>query len=57
MRLSPSPRETGAASEARAFAEHTQWEDLQIVPIMRVIDGDSGAAGYGVFKYLERNKA
>lgn len=40
--------------ETRAFAEHTQWEDLQIVPIMRVTDSESGTTGYGVFKYLEK---
>ena len=34
-----------------AFARHTQWEKLQIIPIAYVTDGDR--AGYGVFKYLE----
>ena len=42
-------------AETRAFAEHTQWEDLQIVPIRRVVDEASDRAGYGVFKYLRRD--
>lgn len=36
-----------------SFAEHTQWERLQIVPITYVTDKTTGRAGYGVFKYLE----
>jgi len=35
------------------FAEHTQWERLQLVPIAYVTDETTGRAGYGVFKYLE----
>ena len=42
-------------AETRAFAEHTQWEDLQIVPIRRVVDEANDRAGYGVFKYLRRD--
>ena len=42
--------------ETREFAQHTQWEDLQIVPIDHLTDRASGAAGYGVFKYLRRNE-
>ena len=38
-------------AQTRAFAEHTQWESLQIVPIERVVDRSNGTAGYGVFKY------
>lgn len=34
-----------------AFARHTQWERLQLIPIAFLTDGDR--AGYGVFKYLE----
>lgn len=37
----------------RHFAEHTQWERLQIIPIAYVADRTTGKAGYGVFKYLE----
>ncbi len=36
-----------------AFAEYTQWEDLQIVPIEYVVDLNNSRIGYGVFKYLE----
>ena len=39
-------------AETRAFAEYTQWEVVQIVPIARVVDPRNGRAGYGVFKYL-----
>ena len=55
-----SPGERGAVSvglylaETRAFAEHTQWRDLQIVPIERVADEARGRDGYGVFKYLRQ---
>lgn len=35
------------------FAEHTQWERLQILPITYVTDETTGRAGYGVFKYPE----
>ena len=42
-------------AETRAFAEHTQWEDLQIVPIRRVLDEANDRAGYGVFKYLRQD--
>lgn len=35
------------------FAEYTQWENLQIIPIEYVVDEIHGRAGYGVFKYLE----
>ncbi len=35
------------------FAEHTKWEDLQIVPIEYVVDEVHDRAGYGVFKYLK----
>lgn len=37
-------------AETRGFAEHTQWEGLQVVPIRRV--ASRGREGYGVFKYL-----
>ena len=36
-----------------SFAEHTQWERLQLLPITYVTDETTGRAGYGVFKYLE----
>ena len=36
-----------------SFAEHTQWERLQLLPITYVTDAATGRAGYGVFKYLE----
>ena len=42
-------------AETRAFAEHTQWEDLQIVPIRQVVDEANDRTGYGVFKYLRRD--
>ena len=42
--------------ETREFAQYTQWKDLQIVPIDHLTDSASGAAGYGVFKYLRRNE-
>ena len=35
------------------FAEHTQWEHLQIIPIEYAVDETNDRAGYGVFKYLE----
>ena len=35
------------------FAEHTQWERQQIVPITYLVDEARDRAGYGVFKYLE----
>ena len=41
-------------AETRAFAEHTRWESLQIVPIRLVRSEADGAAGHGVFKYLRR---
>ena len=37
--------------ETLEFAEYTQWEKLQVVPIQLVVD-DRGNAGWGVFKYL-----
>ena len=37
-------------AETRGFAEHTQWEKLQVVPIRRV--ASHGRQGYAVFKYL-----
>lgn len=40
--------------ETLKFAEHTQWKDLQIVPIKLVEDESLGHKGYGVFKYLEK---
>lgn len=39
-------------AETHAFAEHTQWERLQIVPVERVVDQANGRTGFGVFKYL-----
>lgn len=39
--------------ETREFAEHTQWKDLQIIPIERVTDLATGNSGYAVFKYLK----
>lgn len=41
-------------AETRAFAKHTQWERLQIVPIQLVVDKANDRAGYGVFKYLRQ---
>ena len=38
-------------AETEAFARHTQWERLQLIPIRCVTDGRR--TGYGVFKYLE----
>ena len=35
------------------FAEYTQWEGLQVIPIEYVVDEANDRAGYGVFKYLE----
>lgn len=35
------------------FAEHTKWENLQIVPIEYVMDEVNYRAGYRVFKYLK----
>ncbi|MCY4614393.1 MAG: hypothetical protein OXB94_12350 [Nitrospira sp.] len=37
----------------KEFAEYTQWEKTQIIPITFVVDPESGRAGYGVFKYLD----
>ena len=57
----PSERERQSVSvdilvaETLAFAEHTQWEDLQIVPIRRVVDEANDRAGYAVYKYLRRD--
>lgn len=39
-------------TKTRSFAEHTQWEDLQLVPIRHVLDETNGRDGYGVFKFL-----
>jgi len=39
-------------TKTRSFAEHTQWEDLQSVPIRHVLDETNDREGYGVFKYL-----
>ena len=35
------------------FAHYTKWENLQLIPVERVVDDTRGRAGYGVFKYLE----
>ena len=40
-------------TQTLGFAEHTKWEDLQIVPIEYVVDEVHDRAGYGVFKYLQ----
>lgn len=40
-------------TQTLGFAEHTKWEDLQIVPIEYVVDEAHDRAGYGVFKYLK----
>lgn len=40
-------------TNTRAFAEHTQWEKLQIVPIALVVDEARDRFGYAVFKYLD----
>ena len=37
-----------------AFAEHTAWPTLQLIPIAHVTDAAGGRAGYGVFKYMEK---
>jgi len=54
--VSPRKEHTVSVSlylaETRDFAEHTQWKDLQIIPIEHVVDEANGHAGYGVFKYL-----
>ena len=39
-------------TKTRSFAEYTQWEDLQSVPIRHVLDKTNDREGYGVFKYL-----
>ena len=39
----------------KAFAVHTQWVNLQIIPSQYVRDESSGKGGYGVFKYLRSN--
>ena len=39
-------------TKTRSFAEHTQWERLQLVPIRHVLDETNAREGYGVFKYL-----
>ena len=41
-------------AETRAFAEHTQWSDLQMVPIRPIAEATTGRVGWGVFKYLRR---
>ena len=38
--------------ETREFAKHTQWKDLQLIPISRIVDDAKDTEGYGVFKYL-----
>ena len=41
-----------------SFAEHTQWEKLQIIPIEYVVDEANDRSGHGVFKYLaEQSRA
>ena len=40
-------------TNTKSFAEHTKWEDLQIIPIDHVTDPQRGRSGYGVFKYLD----
>lgn len=40
-------------TETPEFAEYTQWDGLQTVPIEYVLDEVHGRAGFGVFKYLE----
>lgn len=40
-------------TETLEFAERTQWERLQIIPIKLVQDTKRKRSGYGVFKYLE----
>lgn len=40
-------------TNTREFAEHTQWERLQLVPIAHVVDEARDRSGYGVFKYLD----
>ena len=40
-------------TNTKEFAEHTKWEDLQIIPIDYVTDPERGRSGYGVFKYLD----
>lgn len=40
-------------TETREFAEFTQWECLQIVPIRRIVNETDGSIGYGVIKYFE----
>ncbi len=42
-------------TKTRAFAEHTQWPRLQIVPIAKVADSKRGIEGYAVFKYLRED--
>lgn len=37
-------------AETQGFAERTQWEKLQVVPIRRV--ASHGREGYAVFKYV-----
>lgn len=39
-------------TKTRGFAEHTQWERLQLVPIRHVLDETDSREGFGVFKYL-----
>ena len=43
-------------AQTRAFAEHTQWTSLQIVPLRLVRDSATGAIGHGVFKYLREDE-
>lgn len=40
-------------TRTKAFAVHTQWERLQLIPIAYVTDVARNRSGYGVFKYLE----
>lgn len=39
------------------YAQYTQWERLQLVPITYLVDEERKRSGYGVFKYLKETES
>lgn len=44
-------------AETPGFAKHTQWRNLQIVPIRHVVDEANETSGHAIFKYLRDEPA
>jgi len=40
-------------ANTQIYANHTQWEHIQIIPIKAIDDTDNGRTGYIVVKYLD----